>query len=275
LRAVAVSELSTDALREEVAALEWYHTLELAPGVVTPGWFDTRTVVSSLPIPASLEGKRCLDVGTFDGFWAFEMERRGADEVVGVDVLNPADFDWPPNTTEEVVEAMARRKGAGHGFEVAKRCFGSSVTRHELSVYDVDPDALGTFDFVYLGSLLLHLRDPVRALERLRAVCTGQLLIVDSIDLLLTLLFPRRPTASLDVRARPWWWTANVAGIARMVEAANFRVAAKPGRIFMPPGTGQPLPPLRPRLMLSEHGREAVLKRLKGDPHVVLTAAPA
>jgi tRNA (mo5U34)-methyltransferase len=272
---LALSERSGDSLHAKVAARQWYHTIELAPGVVTPGWFDTRAVVRELPLPASLEGKRCLDVGTFDGFWAFEMERRGAREVVAIDLLDVAKADWPPNTTRDAIEAIGRRKGRGEGFEIAKECLGSSVARHQLSVYDVDPAVLGTFDFVYLGSLLLHLRDPIRALDRLRAVCTGELLVVDSIDLLLTLLFPRRPTASLDVRGRPWWWTANVAGIVRMAEAARFRVLGRPGRIFMPPGPGQPLPPLRLRLLLSEAGREAALKRLKGDPHVVLRAAPA
>jgi tRNA (mo5U34)-methyltransferase len=51
--------------------------MELAPGVLTPGWLDHRGAVARVPFPDSLEGKRCLDVGTFNGFWAFEMERRG------------------------------------------------------------------------------------------------------------------------------------------------------------------------------------------------------
>jgi hypothetical protein len=119
------------------------------------------------------------------------------------------------------------------------------------------------------------LRDPVRALERLRGVCRGELLIVDSIDLLLTLLFRRRPTASLDMRGRPWWWTCNTAGVGRLAEAAGFRVVGSPQRIYMPAGAGQPLPALRPRLLFSESGRLAALKRLRGDPHVALRAVPA
>ena len=55
----------------------WYHTLELPGGIVTPGWFDLRGVVDRLPWP-DVRGKRCLDVGTYDGFYAFELERRGA-----------------------------------------------------------------------------------------------------------------------------------------------------------------------------------------------------
>ena len=91
----AVSTGDREALRAEIDALEWYHTIEIAPGVETPGWFDTRSVLSQIPFPDDLRSKRCLDVGTFDGFWAFEMERRGADDVVAIDVLDPDKWDWP------------------------------------------------------------------------------------------------------------------------------------------------------------------------------------
>ena len=129
----------TDSLAAEVARLEWYHTLELAPGVVTPGWLDTRGVVPQIPFPASLEGKRCLDVGTFNGFWAFEMERRGADEVVAVDVLEPSAWDWPARAEQETIDAIATRHAGGAGFELAKRTLGSAVERLDRSVYELDP----------------------------------------------------------------------------------------------------------------------------------------
>ena len=104
---------TADELREHVAAHDWYHTIELAPGVVTPGWFDTRSVVDALPLPASLAGKRCLDVGTFDGFWAFELERRGAEEVIAIDVLDPKAWDWPANSdpVTSTTECPGRRDG--------------------------------------------------------------------------------------------------------------------------------------------------------------------
>src|SRR5215204_594601 len=98
--ATAVS--GSSRLDEQVAALDWYHTLELAPGIVTPGWFDARGVVPQLPMPASLAGRRCLDVGTYDGFWAFEMERRGAEEVVAIDVVDSRRWEWPAGSQPEV-----------------------------------------------------------------------------------------------------------------------------------------------------------------------------
>ena len=76
-------------LATEVEKYPWYHTLELGNGVVTKGMFDHRPVLSRYPIPADLTGKRCLDVATMDGYWAFEMERRGAASVTALDLEDP------------------------------------------------------------------------------------------------------------------------------------------------------------------------------------------
>src|SRR3712207_1796200 len=111
-------------LRERVEALEWYHTIELAPGVVTAGWFDLREAAQKLPWP-DLQGARCLDVGTFDGFWAFEMERRGAAAVFGIDVNEPSGWDWPALSKEETAKAFVKRKQGGVGFELAREALGS------------------------------------------------------------------------------------------------------------------------------------------------------
>jgi tRNA (mo5U34)-methyltransferase len=272
---VTTPALDTASLRAQVAGRQWYHTLELAPGVVTPGWFDTRAVVPKLPLPDSLEGMRCLDIGTFDGFWAFEMERRGAAEVVATDLLDPEGWDWPAGSSPEVIRELGERKRGGDGFRLARETLGSRVELVERSVYDLDRDDLGEFDFAYLGSLLLHLRDPVRALERVREVVSGRLLVVDVYDPLMSLLFRRRPMATLDGRGRPWWWQSNVAGVVRMVEAAGFVLDGPPGRIRMPRGSGQPRPAPRPAALASRTGRRDLANAVLGDPHCVILARPS
>ena len=271
---MADASTQSASLAAEIAELEWYHTLELAPGAITPGWLDTRPVAHQVGLPASLEGKRCLDVATFNGFWAFEMERRGAAEVIGIDVLDPFKWDWPFGSDPQTIETMANRQAQGRGFEIAKRELGSSVERLERSVYDLDEADVGRFDVVYLGSLLVHLRDPVRALERVRSVCSGTLVVVDGIDLPLSLLLRRTPVARLDGRGRPWWWYSNAAGLRRLVEAGGFEVIQDPRRLYMPPGPGQPLSRANPKLLLSKPGREALVIAWKGDPHAALVARP-
>ena len=64
----------------------WFHTFALnaAHGLYTPG--VARDHRYRMPfLPASFAGQRVLDVGTFDGFYAFLAEDRGAARVVAVD----------------------------------------------------------------------------------------------------------------------------------------------------------------------------------------------
>jgi tRNA (mo5U34)-methyltransferase len=269
------SQLSDEALREYLTTREWYHTIELRPGVETPGWFDTRGVAGRLPWP-DLTGKRCLDVGTFDGFWAHEMVRRGAKEVVTVDVIDPRVWDWPAGSSEELVATLAARKRQGDGFESVCNVLGTPLARHELSVYDLDPSIVGDFDVVYVGSLLLHLRDPVKALERVATVCRpdGRLLLVDAIDLELTVRHPRRAVAELDGKGRPWWWKPNVAGLERMLSSGGFDQIGKTQRLYMPPGAGQPLPRAKLSMLRTVEGRETLVTKRQGNPHAAILAKP-
>jgi tRNA (mo5U34)-methyltransferase len=154
----------------------WYHTLDLGDGLVSRGYWDHRTIVDSYGIPRSLAGKTALDVGTADGFWAFELERRGAERVVAIDVETHADFDWvpgrvPPNATQTRMKA---------NFEIAHARFSSSVEHRTLSVYDLSPETVGEFDVVFCGSLLLHLMNPLKALINIRSV-TRELAIIESL----------------------------------------------------------------------------------------------
>lgn len=265
----------TSTLRSRIQAHpEWYHTIELAPDLETPGWFDLRQVAGRV-LPASLKGKRCLDVATFDGFWAFEMEQREAREVVAIDLLDPELWDWPAETTPEVMRTVGARKGAGEGFLLAREALGSKVERVALSVYDLDPGCLGMFDVVYVGSVLLHLRDPVRALERVRSVCKGTLLVVDAIDPLLSLSFPRSAVATLDGIGRPWWWRPNLACLARMVRSAGFKVLRRPRAMFLPPGKAQGRPGLSLGALSVREGRQVLMRTYLGDPHGFVMAVPA
>src|SRR4051794_35441822 len=115
--------------REAVAANPaWYHTIELAPGVVTPGQIDHRGVVSRV-LPDDLRGRRALDVGTFDGFWAFELERRGA-EVVAIDVGAIDEAQWPPLQRERLrARAHEWDIQLGRGFDLASQALGSKARR--------------------------------------------------------------------------------------------------------------------------------------------------
>ncbi len=154
-------------IQSRIAGIDWYHTLNLPQGVVTPGRADHRRQVSHYGLPEDMAGMRALDVATFDGFWAFEMERRGA-QVLAIDIGRWSQADIPSRWLEMMKPEQDEVTGAG--FRIAKDLLESKVERCEMSVYDLDPDKVGTFDLVFMSDLLLHLRDPQLALDRLYTV---------------------------------------------------------------------------------------------------------
>ena len=225
-------------LAERISAHGWYHCLELAPGVVTDGWFDLRPFVSRYGVPERLDGKRVLDVGTWDGFWAFELERRGAD-VVALDLDWEQDLDWPPRRRPSSFPTEPR----GRGFKLAHEALGSSVERRNVSIYEATPEELGTFDLVFCGSVLIHLRDQLLALERIANLCDGTFISAEEYDRTISLLpFPvSRYQADRDSAvvfwqpARQTWkrmmWTA---GVDSVDEHARFTLKSKDGRVSSP-----------------------------------------
>jgi tRNA (mo5U34)-methyltransferase len=152
-----------------------------------------------------------------DGFWAFEMERRGAAEVVAIDVDDPEALDWPRSLREETVKTLDIEKG--ERFELARRALGSDVKRVLRSVYELHDD-LGEFDLVFCGDLLVHLKDPITAVENIRSVCRGSATVCTPV---VRFRFGRRrPLAEFDGIDNFQWWSITEEALVRMMRAAGF-----------------------------------------------------
>src|SRR5678809_228920 len=101
--------MGPEEIRREVAALRWYHRIDLGHGVVTDGVDNTPERLAKIKLPEDLTGKSVLDVGAWDGFFSFEAERRGARRVVATDSFCWGGGGW----------------GTKDGFELARRALGS------------------------------------------------------------------------------------------------------------------------------------------------------
>lgn len=211
-------------LRDRVQAETWYHTLEL-PGCTTPGWFDLRPYVDRYGLPERLDGLRALDIGTWDGFWAFELERRGA-EVVALDVDAESEYDWPPRRRPPQWTEFDR----GRGFRIAHEALGSNVERVSCNIYDASPERLGTFDLVFCGSVLIHVRDQLLALERLASVCRGRLILAEEYDRYLSLLPIAISRYRADRDKAVVFWVPSARCWRRMAWTAGFEDVQEKGR---------------------------------------------
>jgi tRNA (mo5U34)-methyltransferase len=157
-----------DVLAGQIAALQWYHTIELGGGLVTPGVFDLRPIVSGLGIPERLDGKTVLDVGPGNGFFTFLFEERGA-AVTTVELPS-----WEAHDASPVLQAFYESDDGRptavnihDALGLAARVKGSRVTRQFVNIYDFDPAVHGRYDIVFCAAVLLHLTDPLRALYRI------------------------------------------------------------------------------------------------------------
>ena len=224
---------------DEIRKESWYHTITLPDGAITYGVFDMRGIARRVPWPGGLKGGRCLDIGTCDGFWAFDMERQGAAEVIAVDVgdANDVDLAWETRQRSAAIPRTPGGTPAGRRFDIARRALDSRVERLECSVYDLDPAIHGKFDVVFCGTLLIHLRDPIRALDRMREVCTGELVLVECVDAFLDLFGRGVPSARLEP-APGQWWRGNTAGLIGALRIAGFDVVSVSRPFLTPFGPG-------------------------------------
>jgi tRNA (mo5U34)-methyltransferase len=195
--------MDNEEIRARAREILWYQNYELVPGLKTNGLKDIaeEQLEGLYRIPQDLRGKRVLDVGCSEGFYTFLAEARGAD-VVAIDALR-----FP-------------------GFALAHEVRGSKAEFHQVDLYELQPDTLGTFDIVFFMGVYYHLKNPVLGLERIASV-TREMAIIESE--IMTLpgyedvgvsrfyetdeLMPNDPSN---------WWVPNVPCLLQTVRAAGF-----------------------------------------------------
>ncbi|MEJ7764165.1 MAG: class I SAM-dependent methyltransferase [Acidimicrobiales bacterium] len=210
-----------EALARLVEGRPWYHTIELPHGIVTQGAYDHRALVPHYGIPSDLRGKRVLDLASADGFWAFEFERRGA-EVTALDIETTADVDLPLPVRQRAAE-LGLSDPITDGFKLSKRALKSGVEHLTGTIYDLDPARLGQFDLVHTGDVLLHLRDPLGALEQIRRVTRGEALLSDVFDPRLTSTPGGEGLPAMYLGGgNAAWWRPGLVTLVQMVADSGF-----------------------------------------------------
>jgi tRNA (mo5U34)-methyltransferase len=149
-------------LLEQVRRREWFYDFELPDGSRTATYHegtlnaihDTRwrMLEHSLEgaFPQGFGGLRAVDLAAHQGWFAVRMAQAGLHRVTGVD-----------QRESHVDDARLIAEALGH----------ESLNFLHSDIFDLDADALGTFDVVLMLGLLYHLENPVGALRLARALC--------------------------------------------------------------------------------------------------------
>ena len=217
--------MSPDEIRRAIEKVEWFHSIELGHGIVTPGvkgkqegrtgheWMEFERTLLHLP---SVAGKSVLDIGTRDGFYAFEAERGGARRVTTID-------DWDATAWTD------------HGFQLAKQILGSAVVGKNLSLYDLDPHD-ETYDITFFLGVIYHLKHPMWGLQRVADV-TGEMIILEShfdyLDADADVVPYLKFLAGADLNNDPTnWWSPSALALKQMLRAVGFARVEEVGRSY-------------------------------------------
>ena len=213
-------------LRTRAANIDWWHSgIDLGNGVVTQGMSHPGVnLLPHLQLPADLTGISILDICAWDGFMAFECERRNAARVVAVD-----SFAWDKRNGD----ITGWHKTGRDGFDLAHEARQSKVEPVTCDVLDLDAAQLGTFDIVLFLGVLYHMRHPLLALERVAPLVApeGVLILESHTDMTThtTPLMRFYPGDEVNNDATNWWGP-NAACIEAMLRDVGFaHVKAWPG----------------------------------------------
>lgn len=232
-------------LRERVDEIPfWWHSIDLGHGVVTPGHKPPGVLQAELDALAlpDLSGKSVLDVGGWDGYFAFAAERRGAARVAVVDhymwaMDSPGQQAyWRRCMQEGVAPRPYHETEFWHpdtlpgkrGFDLAREALDSKVEDVVCDFMEADLDALGRWDVVLYLGVLYHMEDPMRALRRLAAV-TRELAVVETEAIAIPAfdheaIWRFFPAAELNGDVSNWW-APNLAALGGALTAAGFASA--------------------------------------------------
>ncbi len=203
----------------------WFHNLVLDGVSTAPEHFlgdypRVKFERFAAALPKDLTGKSVLDIGCNAGFYAFEMKRRGASRVVGID-------------TDERYLAQAR---------LASEVLGYDIELLQMDVYSVSHLA-EKFDLVIFMGVLYHLRHPLLALDLLHDYVARDLLLFQSMQrgpapVPVASDYPFDETKIFERPGHPamyfvensyagdWtnWWIPNQACVEAMLRSAGFAI---------------------------------------------------
>lgn len=214
----------------------WYHSFYFDNGYSVKGDYNIGLDIGDYGFPSDMSGMKVLDIGTGAGWFSFFFEQAGA-QVTTVDARGYSDFDvygrykYPPIETEKQTPDRWDEAGqpiyhspVSKAFWIMREALGSKVNFVNARVYEICPELFDNqqFDLVFMGALLLHLRDPIGALMAARSVCSGQLVAT-------TRTMPEHddnpfpfmdlPFTSIDKIS---WWRPNKACFKHWLLAAGF-----------------------------------------------------
>ncbi len=210
----------------------FYHSMDLPNAGSVSGQWDLRKREAEYLGHVDLAGKTVLEIGPASGHLCFFMESQGA-RVVAYDLSEKHSWDIVPHAANDMEHLTRQRaehlRRLNNSFWFAHAAFHSRAKVVYGSIYDI-PEDIGFYDIGTLGSILLHLRDPFLALQRVAAHITDTIVVTDTRlpwkDEFFS-LFRKQPLINfLPDASRPeqydGWWQLSPGLVVRFLKILGF-----------------------------------------------------
>ena len=151
--------------QRRIDAVSWYHEFDFPNGLQARSNESVEahrtlwTFIERELDRVAFTGKTVLDIGCWDGYWSFYVERRGATRVLATDDRSQ---NW----------------AGSRGLLLARELLGSQIeTRLDVSIYQLDV-LEETFDVILCLGVYYHLLDPFYAFAQIRRRCHPNTLVL-------------------------------------------------------------------------------------------------
>ncbi|HTL28093.1 MAG TPA: class I SAM-dependent methyltransferase [Tepidisphaeraceae bacterium] len=165
----------------EFSDCDFYHVMDLPGHGTVGGQWDLRGFEDAYLGNVGFNGKRALEFGTASGFLYRHMHRNGAD-VIGFDLAAEGSWDFVPFAKLDLAKYREGMRVAIHrmkrGWWYANNLFSVKGKVIYGDVYNL-PNALNPVDISVFGMILLHLRDPFRALHNAARLTREKIVITE------------------------------------------------------------------------------------------------
>lgn len=163
-------EKALRARAAELAGVHWHHSIRLFPDLLIEGGKSEQLLAAERAAilgPIDLAGREVLDIGSWNGYFAFEAKRAGAARVIASDSLC---WNLPVFRGRET-------------FDLARECLDLEIEDKWIDPTEL-PGDLAPVDVVLFLGVFYHMHDPIAVLKNAASLAREVLVIETHQDLL-------------------------------------------------------------------------------------------
>lgn len=164
-----------DELQKTINETQFYHSIEVNNFKIK-GYYNWEPYFDLIQNLFNFREKKILDVGPADGYFSQKFNSLGA-IVEAVDIPSQIDRDhYKYGEENKSFNHWKKKSDHNFNFEIFNKIHNNNIKLHLKNIYELE-NLKKFYDLVFCNDLLLHLTDPIKAIDQLIKVSNEYVLI--------------------------------------------------------------------------------------------------